>query len=240
MFKMTEFSQLTNLTIRTLHYYDEVGLLVPSRESSGHRVYTYRDLVLAHEIILLKETGLSLEEIIDQIKQNPNEPLKESLLRQEQLLLTQVKRIKDRLARIDQILSDEKDLEERAIKNIFIDNNPLKAELSNIWTLDFENIQDLSYLKEFNGSLNFDVHFRKLAKLQQLSACDNHVQQELAKFVTMLTENYGASFQKEGLEKFVLFYRDSPQSQEYFKQYGKDFSLFLSKALTAYIKNRTD
>ncbi|HFI0683479.1 TPA: MerR family DNA-binding transcriptional regulator, partial [Streptococcus suis] len=44
MFKITEFSKITGLTIRTLQYYDEIGLLIPNREKNDHRTYSYNDL----------------------------------------------------------------------------------------------------------------------------------------------------------------------------------------------------
>jgi MerR family transcriptional regulator, repressor of the yfmOP operon len=57
--------QLTGLTPRALHYYDEIGLLVPSeRLAGGHRLYTAADLERIEKIKDLKRLlGLSLSEI---------------------------------------------------------------------------------------------------------------------------------------------------------------------------------
>lgn len=58
------FSEKTGLSIRTLHYYDEIGILKPIRDlSSGHRIYTYEDLITLQKIMNLKFVGYSLEEI---------------------------------------------------------------------------------------------------------------------------------------------------------------------------------
>ncbi|MBA8928025.1 DNA-binding transcriptional MerR regulator [Kutzneria viridogrisea] len=57
-------AKVAGLTVRTLHHYDELGLLRPSeRTASGHRRYTEPDLRRLYEIRLLRELGLSLEEI---------------------------------------------------------------------------------------------------------------------------------------------------------------------------------
>jgi DNA-binding transcriptional MerR regulator len=69
--KVGELSKLTGLTIRTLHHYDEIGLLCPSSHTaSGHRLYAEEDIVKLQQIMSLKELGLSLEEI-KEIFQSP-------------------------------------------------------------------------------------------------------------------------------------------------------------------------
>lgn len=62
--KVGELAGRTGLSIRTLHHYDEIGLLSPSaRTASGHRLYTAADIARLHHILSLKQLGFSLEEI---------------------------------------------------------------------------------------------------------------------------------------------------------------------------------
>lgn len=62
--KVGALAKLTGLTIRTLRYYDKIGLFGPSAHSdSGHRLYTASDLTSLQQILSLKELGLSLDEI---------------------------------------------------------------------------------------------------------------------------------------------------------------------------------
>lgn len=59
-----EFSKRTGTSIRTLQYYDEIGLLKPEKNvSSGHRVYKGKDILELQKIVSLKVLGYSLEEI---------------------------------------------------------------------------------------------------------------------------------------------------------------------------------
>ena len=54
----------TGLTVRTLHYYDEIGLLVPSeRNNVGHRRYSADDLQRLYRIARLRKLGMSLDDI---------------------------------------------------------------------------------------------------------------------------------------------------------------------------------
>lgn len=62
--KIGELAQATKISIRTLHHYDEVGLLKPSnRTESGHRLYSEADIARLHKIVSLRNLDFSLDEI---------------------------------------------------------------------------------------------------------------------------------------------------------------------------------
>jgi DNA-binding transcriptional MerR regulator len=62
--RIGELARQTGLTVRTLHHYDQLGLLSPlSRTEGGHRCYTSGDVRRLHRIVALRSLGISLEEI---------------------------------------------------------------------------------------------------------------------------------------------------------------------------------
>src|SRR5437762_8533852 len=62
--KVGELARRTGLTIRTLHHYDEIGLLKPSlHTAAGHRLYTAGDVARLQQVVSLRQLGFSLEEI---------------------------------------------------------------------------------------------------------------------------------------------------------------------------------
>lgn len=65
MLKIGEFSRLSQVTVKTLHHYDEIGLLVPAHidQFTNHRYYAVEQLIVIHRIMALKALGLSLEQI---------------------------------------------------------------------------------------------------------------------------------------------------------------------------------
>jgi DNA-binding transcriptional MerR regulator len=65
MFKIGDFSKLSQVSVKTLRYYDEIGLLRPSEidRFTGYRYYTMAQLSRLHRILALKDLGLSLEQI---------------------------------------------------------------------------------------------------------------------------------------------------------------------------------
>lgn len=63
-YSIGEFSEKTGISIRTLHYYDEIGLLQPEKHpTSGHRIYHHQDILTLQKIISLKFLGYSLDKI---------------------------------------------------------------------------------------------------------------------------------------------------------------------------------
>ncbi len=63
IWKVGELARATGLTTRALHHYDDVGLLVPARTESGHRVYSGDDVERLYRVLALRGVGLSLDEI---------------------------------------------------------------------------------------------------------------------------------------------------------------------------------
>jgi MerR family transcriptional regulator, thiopeptide resistance regulator len=62
--RVGELARATGLTVRTLHYYEQIGLLVPSaRTEAGHRRYDESDVARLYRICLLRRLGLPLVEI---------------------------------------------------------------------------------------------------------------------------------------------------------------------------------
>jgi DNA-binding transcriptional MerR regulator len=66
MFRIQQFAALANVTVRTLHHYDRLGLLKPAlRSANGYRLYRMEDLGQLERILVLRYLGLSLREIAD-------------------------------------------------------------------------------------------------------------------------------------------------------------------------------
>jgi DNA-binding transcriptional MerR regulator len=62
-YKVHEFAELSGVTVKALHHYDQIGLLKPPRSNAGYRVYSVHDLERLEQIVALKFIGLGLEQI---------------------------------------------------------------------------------------------------------------------------------------------------------------------------------
>ena len=66
MFKITEFSKISQVSAKALRYYDQIGLLKPSYTDpdTGYRFYTADQLKRVHRILVFKDLGFTLEQMI--------------------------------------------------------------------------------------------------------------------------------------------------------------------------------
>ena len=72
--KIGELAKRTGVSIRTLHHYDEIGLLSPShRTGSGHRLYGREEVVRLQQVLSLRQMGFSLGDIRDMLAHRPSE-----------------------------------------------------------------------------------------------------------------------------------------------------------------------
>jgi len=99
-----EFADLTKVTVRTLHYYDQLGLLKPSFErANGYRVYTDADLLKLQQIVTLKFMGFSLGQIRELLDSKGYEAVK-SLKVQAGAVKDEIARLRQASRAIDQVL----------------------------------------------------------------------------------------------------------------------------------------
>ncbi|HEX4818594.1 MAG TPA: phosphoribosylaminoimidazolesuccinocarboxamide synthase [Acidimicrobiales bacterium] len=107
-----ELAQRAGVSVRTLHHYDEIGLLRPTRSAAGHRRYTGPDVARLTQVVALRSVGLSLGEI--QCCLDDGEALAATLIRQLRdldLRVAQTTALRDRLATVVAQLESGRDLD---------------------------------------------------------------------------------------------------------------------------------
>jgi DNA-binding transcriptional MerR regulator len=111
--KVGELAKQTGMTVRTLHHYDEIGLLSPShRTAAGHRLYAEGDVARLQQVASLRSLGFPLEEIRDVLNQQRLSPL-EIVRMHAQRMREQVKsqqRLVERLDALAAGLSEAEDV----------------------------------------------------------------------------------------------------------------------------------
>ena len=102
--QIKEFAELTGVSVRTLHYYDEIGLLKPSEvdTQNSYRFYDEKSLKRMQEILFYRELDFSLKTIA-QILSSPDYDKQQALSRQRQLLLAKKERLEQMIAALDSL-----------------------------------------------------------------------------------------------------------------------------------------
>lgn len=100
-----EVAELARVTVRTLHHYDELGLLAPSeRSESGYRLYSYDDVARLQEILIWRRLGFSLAEI-KSLLDDPEYDRISALARQRELVGREIDRLGALAAAVDAALA---------------------------------------------------------------------------------------------------------------------------------------
>jgi effector-binding domain-containing protein len=104
MIKIGDFSKLSLVSVRTLRYYEEMGLLAPIEVDrfTGYRYYSVDQLPRLNRILALKDLGLSLEQIAELLDEGlPPEQLRGMLRMKQTEIQQQVQQDQERLARVE-------------------------------------------------------------------------------------------------------------------------------------------
>ena len=128
--QIKEFAEFTGVSVRTLHYYDEIGLLKPASvdKFTGYRFYDKKSLLRMQEILFYRELDFSLKSI-DKILSSPNYDKEKALAEQKKLLLIKKERLERLISAIDRAEKGEN------VMNVF-DNSEFenyKQEVKEKW-----------------------------------------------------------------------------------------------------------
>ncbi|MBU8785614.1 MULTISPECIES: MerR family transcriptional regulator [Bacillus] len=107
MFKISEFSKLSQVSVKALRYYDQIGLLKPActDQETGYRYYAANQLFLLNRILAFKELGFTLQQIAELIEENvPTEQIRGMFRLKKAEILTLIEEEQARLKRIEERL----------------------------------------------------------------------------------------------------------------------------------------
>lgn len=133
---ISEVAQLAGVSVRTLHHYDEIGLLVPSaRSENGYRRYSDEDIRRLLSVIVFKQLGFSLD-AIERLLDDPAIDRVKALEEQRSALSTQIVEKQAALRAIDAALEMERRGELTMTHDIFNDDEKhrqFEAEAKERW-----------------------------------------------------------------------------------------------------------
>ncbi|GAA2724510.1 MULTISPECIES: MerR family transcriptional regulator [Streptomyces] len=107
-YSVGQVADFAGVTVRTLHHYDEIGLLVPSgRSHAGHRRYEDADLDRLQQILFYRELGFSLDEVAALLDDPDADPMAH-LRRQHELLQGRIDRLQQMAAAVEHAMEARK------------------------------------------------------------------------------------------------------------------------------------
>ena len=190
-----EVAELTGITARTLHYYDEIGLLKPTKVTeAGYRMYDDTALSRLQSILLFRELEFPLKEI-KAILDSPNFDQSEVISQQIKLLELQYKHI-------GELITFTREIQKKGVVSMRFDvfdkreiekyEAEVKAKWGNTEAYQEYNQKDIprngsNYSKIANELLTM---FSELGELKHLNPSADEVQNKIAALQKFITDNY--------------------------------------------------
>ena len=152
-----EISELTGISVRTLHYYDEIGLFKPTIKSEArYRLYDDKALETLQQILFFREFDISLKEI-KAVMDNPSLDTNQILLIQRKMLVSKKERMERLIASIDDILKGENQMDFEVFN---------KAEIEDMYRSIISNMNEEQkeiFIEHYGSMENFQKYFMESA-----------------------------------------------------------------------------
>ena len=190
-----DVSKLTGVSVRTLHYYDAIGLLTPTKVTdTGYRMYDDTALSRLQSILLFRELQFPLKEI--------KEFLDSPDFNQEETIAQQIKLLELQYKHIGELISFAREIQTKGVKTMnfeVFDTNEIeqyKAEVKSKWgnskayqeykqrVVSHSEHNDSKFVNEIMSL------FTDLGAMKQLPPTDKAVQEKIAALQAYINENF--------------------------------------------------
>ena len=191
-YSVGQVARLAGITIRTLHHYHEIGLLVPGGQSgAGYRRYSEADLDRLQRVLFYRELGFPLEEIVT-LLDDPTIDAEEHLRRQHDLLNRRIERLMDMVTAVERAMEAHKvgiSLTPEERFEVFGENDPAQHadEAKERWGDTDAYKQSMQRTSRYTKedwlkikSESFDLHQRMAAAFSGGVAADSEAAMDLA------------------------------------------------------------
>ncbi|WP_409304506.1 MerR family transcriptional regulator [Peribacillus sp. SCS-155] len=239
--KVKEVADLVGISVRTLHHYDEIGLLVPDEVTeSGYRIYSDKNLEILQQILFFKELGFPLKNI-KEIISSPSFDRREALELHRKMLLERRKRLDQIIATVEKTILYVKGEIEMSNNEKFIGfdftHNPYEQEARERWgdkAVDEANakVGKMSGTEQETMKNEMDAIYTKLAALRFGSPSSTDAQAAIQEWYNLLN-NIG-SYSFDAFKGLGQLYVDDKRFTKNINKYGDGLAEFMRDAMAVY------
>ena len=235
--KVKEVADLVGISVRTLHHYDEIGLLSPKKANeAGYRIYSEKDLETLQQILFFKELGFPLKKI-KEILESPSFDRLEALELQRKMLYEKRKRLDQMIGTIEKTIKHVKGeiqmTNEEKFEGFDFSHNPYEQEAREKWgdeAVDKANEKAKS-MTSFEKE-KFNEIFRSLAQIRHLAPDSKEAQEGIEEWYHYL--NKFGDYSLETFKNLGQMYVDDERFTKNIDQFGEGLAKFMCEAMGVY------
>ncbi|MFP3511937.1 MerR family transcriptional regulator [Peribacillus sp. SIMBA_075] len=233
--KVKELAGLVGISVRTLHYYDEIGLLSPEEiTDAGYRLYSNDNLEMLQQILFFRELDMPLKEIKQMISSTSFD--KQEALRQHQKMLLEKRSQLDKLINtVDKSIKHMKGEIQMTDKEKFegfdFSQNPYEEEARERWgdkAVDESKAKVAGMSKDAQKIVS-DIYI-KLASIRTASPESEEAQKAIKEWYDCLNNNFG-TYSPETFKGLGQMYVNDQRFTKNIDQYGDGLAKFMCDAM---------
>ncbi len=235
--KVKEVSQLTGVSVRTLHHYDDIGLLNPDDSTeAGYRLYSDDNLATLQQILFFRELGFSLKKI-KELLDSPSFDRQEAFEMQRRMLMDKREQLDSMIVTIEKTIQQGKGelvmTNEEKFKGFDFGKNPYEQEARERWgdkAVDESNKKAAQFGPELGEEMN-RIYFR-LAEIRHLDPASDEAQAGIGEWFTFL--NKMGDYSLEAFAGLGQMYVDDERFTKNIDQFGEGLAVFMCEAMGRY------
>jgi DNA-binding transcriptional MerR regulator len=232
--KVKEVADLVGISVRTLHHYDEIGLLTPNETTeSGYRLYSNENLETLQQILFFKELGFPLKKI-KEIINSPFFDRQEALELHRKMLLEKRNRLDQMIATIEKTMKHSKGeinmSNEEKFEGFDFSHNPYEQEARERWGDKAVDNANVKFGKTEQDAMN--SIYRKLASIRHESPESEEAQTAIKEWYDFL--NKIATYSLEAFKGLGQMYIDDERFTKNIDKFGEGLAKFMCDAMAVY------
>ncbi|MCY7484134.1 MerR family transcriptional regulator [Paenibacillus alvei] len=239
--RVKEVADITGVSVRTLHHYDEIGLLTPAHiTEAGYRQYSEDDLALLQQILFFRELDFPLKQI-KEIIYSPNFNQAEALELHRSMLLEKRRQLDVMLETLDRTIRHMKGEIEMTNKEKFqgfdFSHNPYEQEARERWgskAVDEANAKISSMTMEQQSSLSEKMNeiYTRLAALRNSAPESEEAQAGIKEWFDFL--NSMGKYTPEAFKGLGQMYVDDERFTKNIDKFGEGLAAFMRDAMAVF------
>ena len=246
MYHIKEAAQLSGVSVKTLHHYDKIGLLVPQKSENGYRTYCQADLERLQVILYYKYLGFSLVKIAELLSQD-DQTLLPHLVRQLEYLQQERDRWDTLISTLRKTIQEEKGERKMAMKEKFAgftyeDNQKYHQKAVEEYGQEvMSEALTRQNGREEESAAAFNQVFQSLAEnMQQGLSVDATENQEQAARLLQAIRTYGFDCSIEVFGHIGKGYVYNPEFKENIDKFGSGTAQYTSDVIAAYVRTNAE
>ncbi|WP_025681542.1 MerR family transcriptional regulator [Paenibacillus massiliensis] len=247
--RVKKVAKLAGISVRTLHHYDEIGLLVPNEvTTAGYRLYSEDDLARLQQILFFRELDFPLKQI-QEILSSPSFDRVEALELQQNMLREKRRRLDVMMDTIEKTLKSTRGeitmTASEQFKGFDFGSNPYEEEARKRWgdeAVDGANakVKGMAAAEKQAMSDRMNTIYFRLAALRDGAPDSAEAQEAIGDWYVFLNSMGSHSYTLEAFKGLGQMYVDDERFTRNIDQFGAGLAVFMRDAMEVYVDRRED